>query len=267
MKRALLISIRRITYHCVYWLDRITNGKKPAIVVFCFHGISKDDWRFNVTPQTFKKLFSYICSYASPATVRDLEAYISGNVKWNTPRFMVTFDDGYSDILKIRIICKTYNIQPVLFVLSDTRRANRNELGTDKTLLTDDEIKSLSDDGWVIGSHSATHADLSSISGSRLRREIAGSKKRLESILGLKVNYFSYPKGKYNSEIIRAVKDSGFSMAFSMDEKEITPHTDRFTVPRIGTNRTLDDIEMRALPLRSSINIRNLFMNTMKISI
>jgi peptidoglycan/xylan/chitin deacetylase (PgdA/CDA1 family) len=69
------------------------------------------------------------------------------------------------------------------------------------------------DENFEIGSHGLTHADLTKISLSEAKKEIEGSKAYLENLLGHRVYMFSYPDGKYNENIKRIVKKSGFIAA------------------------------------------------------
>ena len=55
------------------------------------------------------------------------------------------------------------------------------------------------DDGWELDAHTISHLDLTTMSGSRLRREVAGSRQILRQRFHQPVNFFCYPAGKYNA--------------------------------------------------------------------
>ncbi len=68
----------------------------------------------------------------------------------------------------------------------------------------------------TIGAHSVTHSRLSGLNEFDLMTEISGSKRRLEEMLGMKVNHFAYPYGtsqEVNQKVIEMAKKSGFHTA------------------------------------------------------
>ena len=58
----------------------------------------------------------------------------------------------------------------------------------------------------TIGSHSMTHAILTSLSDSQAEREIAASRALLEERLNRPVEIFSYPNGDYGAKIVERVR-------------------------------------------------------------
>lgn len=79
------------------------------------------------------------------------------------------------------------------------------------------EVRKLADAGVEFGSHTRTHPILSSISDpSELRREIAGSKQRLDEELGLPTLHFAFPNGTWadlNRQTLAAVRSSNYATA------------------------------------------------------
>jgi peptidoglycan/xylan/chitin deacetylase (PgdA/CDA1 family) len=64
--------------------------------------------------------------------------------------------------------------------------------------------------GWEIDAHSLTHPDLSGLGARALRREVAGSRTQIQHRFGVPVNFFCYPAGRYDSEVVAAVKAAGY---------------------------------------------------------
>ena len=83
-----------------------------------------------------------------------------------------------------------------------------------------------------------SHADFSNLSADKLEAEILDSKKILEKKLGVKIEYFAYPKGAYNQAVIDTVKKAGYKMAFTMDDSQIITTTDKLKIPRVGVDKT-----------------------------
>lgn len=67
--------------------------------------------------------------------------------------------------------------------------------------------------GMEVGSHSQTHRALTRIPPGDLVADISGSKKFLEDELGVGVNSFCYPKGRFNRVVMREVRAAGYRSA------------------------------------------------------
>ena len=59
-------------------------------------------------------------------------------------------------------------------MLSDTKHANDSEMKTKRPFLTTKEIQTLKKAGWEIGCHSATHANLTTVSQGQLNTPLYG---------------------------------------------------------------------------------------------
>src|SRR5262249_50094765 len=96
-----------------------------------------------------------------------------------------------------------------------------------------------------IGAHTRTHPRLASLSEAEQRREIAGSKSALETLIGSAVRSFSFPFGKpadYTTRTIELVRDSGFDSAVCNIPGSVTRNSDRLQLPRCF----VEDLDQRA---------------------
>ena len=91
--------------------------------------------------------------------------------------------------------------------------------------------------GVDIGSHTATHINTAKASVQELRAECKGNQDKLHTWTGRNARYFAYPYGKpafRNATVASELKRFGFDAAFTTDYGYLTPHTDRFEIPRVS---------------------------------
>jgi peptidoglycan/xylan/chitin deacetylase (PgdA/CDA1 family) len=86
--------------------------------------------------------------------------------------------------------------------------------------------------GWRIDAHSLTHPDLSGLSGETLRREVAGSRAQIQERFGVPVNFFCYPAGRYDAEVIAAVEAAGY-LGATTTEPGLGDLSEPFTLARV----------------------------------
>lgn len=84
-----------------------------------------------------------------------------------------------------------------------------------------------------IGSHTVTHAFLSSHPVTFQLDEIKRSKAHLEDIMGRQVSSFAYPHGDYAPETVALVRNAGFNCACSIVNDVVRRFNDRFQLPRV----------------------------------
>jgi peptidoglycan/xylan/chitin deacetylase (PgdA/CDA1 family) len=253
-----ITTARQATYALLSTFDRTVLKKQNKIVILSYHSVAKDTWRFSVDPSVLKKQITYLQKNFDIISLQTVHAYIQGKVEITKPSVVLTFDDGYKDILTMRDFFKKNNIKPALFLLANTKTPNWKELGTKRPFLTKREILSLHKSGWEIGCHSGTHANLATLTDKEIQQETVSAKKALETHLGIKIEYFAYPRGKYNSRVLNFIKKAKYKMALTMDDGFITTKTDLLRVPRVGVDRTHSFKEFTATFSPSVVRVRKL---------
>jgi peptidoglycan/xylan/chitin deacetylase (PgdA/CDA1 family) len=73
-----------------------------------------------------------------------------------------------------------------------------------------EQLRDLARSGAEIGCHGRTHCFLDTSDRTVLEYEIAGARRLLEDRLGIAVNHFSLPGGRYSTEAMRVCGASGF---------------------------------------------------------
>lgn len=76
-----------------------------------------------------------------------------------------------------------------------------------------DQLRALAAAGHEIGSHSMSHALLTVVDDEQLRREVEGSRTRIEREVGAACDSFCYPNGDLDARVLRAVRRAGYRRA------------------------------------------------------
>jgi peptidoglycan/xylan/chitin deacetylase (PgdA/CDA1 family) len=94
------------------------------------------------------------------------------------------------------------------------------------------QVRKLIAAGWEIGAHTMSHVDLTTLDPARLRYEVAGSRAAIRHRFGVPVDAFCYPAGRYNAQVIAAVKAAGF-LGATTENPGLARKSERFTLARI----------------------------------
>jgi peptidoglycan/xylan/chitin deacetylase (PgdA/CDA1 family) len=159
----------------------------------------------SLSPAKFKEEIKYLSNSGyKTATMAELFNDVPEQ------RVVLTFDDGYKDLITNAFpTLKEYGFRGVAFIIVD-------DVGK-PGYITWDDLKNLKNQGWEIGSHSLTHPDLEVSSNDTAKKQIIDSKKILEDKLGITIEFFCYPAGKYNPDTISILKAAGYIGAVTVD--------------------------------------------------
>jgi len=257
MRLKLFVLVRRLVYLVLGQIDAWL-GKEALVVVYCYHSVSDDGWYHSVPREKFRRQIEYLRSRYKPISMRDLYLYLQGKKEINEPSFVLTFDDGYADLWQVREFLRKVKLKPIVFAVGQGRKVDRKALGTKKRLLGAERLKLLSKEGWDVGCHSNTHRVLTDLNEEERREELAGAKKKLEKLLGKKVRFFAYPKGRYDKGLMRLAKESGYWLACGMNGGEVKRSVDCWSVPRVGVNGTHSMCEFTMLQRPSVLCVRRI---------
>ena len=137
--------------------------------------------------------------------------------------YEITFDDGNRSDFEIAVpILQQRGLRATFFVLAD-RVGN-------PTSVTPNDLRAMVDAGMKIGSHGTRHRRWSELSRADLDEELSQSRHVLAEILGQEVDEASCPFGKYNTAVLRALREHGYRRVYTSDGGWVAPH--RWLVPR-----------------------------------
>jgi peptidoglycan/xylan/chitin deacetylase (PgdA/CDA1 family) len=145
----------------------------------------------------------------------------------------ITFDDGSeTDLIATAPLLKEKKFNATFYVTTGF-------LGK-PGYLSSAQLRELSAHGFEIGCHSMTHAYLDDLDESALRREILDAGKKLEDVIGAKVEHFSCPGGRYDNRTSDLMREAGYrSMATSRAHAN-SPATKPYLLGRVAIMRDID---------------------------
>jgi peptidoglycan/xylan/chitin deacetylase (PgdA/CDA1 family) len=200
----------------------------------------------------FEKQLAFLKQSFVPASKADLDRLLTQGV-WthDRPGLIVTFDDGLrSHCEVVAPILDRLGFQGWFFVPVDlvtlppaeqpaatSRHGVLHDCDTTRdprVFMSEAQLAALSE-RHIVGCHTATHARLSrELSDSQLHLELNSAKQRLETILGRKVDAFSWVGGEewaYSETAARIVANL-FEYAFTTNTCVARPGTSRLNIDR-----------------------------------
>jgi peptidoglycan/xylan/chitin deacetylase (PgdA/CDA1 family) len=229
-------------------LERLSKGsasrrrRKRDLLVLCYHAIS-EDWpaTLSVTPADFEFQIDLLTSRGYRAATFTDAVLADGPGKV----VAVTFDDGYRSVNEIaRPILDRYGLIGTIFV--PTRFMDTAEpmawTGIDQWLggphedelapMSWQELRSLADAGWEIGSHTLTHPRLPELGDAELRKQLLESRQECARMIGSDCTSIAFPYGDSDERVLREAEAAGYSAAATLSTQ--LDRTSRFACPRVG---------------------------------
>jgi peptidoglycan/xylan/chitin deacetylase (PgdA/CDA1 family) len=121
---------------------------------------------------------------------------------------MITFDDGYRDVLRNAAPTLKRLAMPATAYVITSRISNG-----DVSFLSWPQLHALEQSGVEIGSHTMHHSELPSLSDPAALQELIQSRHALEQHLGHPVQWFAYPAGKFDARTEELVRQAGYVLA------------------------------------------------------
>jgi peptidoglycan/xylan/chitin deacetylase (PgdA/CDA1 family) len=152
-----------------------------------------------------------------------------------------TFDDGYADTLTVAApLLNRYGFGATCYVVSGAvgahNRWDEEFLRERKPLMSRDQLDQWLAAGMEVGSHSLSHQRLHELPRDAARYEIAQSRAALRTMLGVPIEHFAYPFGRFTADIVELVREAGYSSAMTVQPGVARASDDRLRLPRILIN-------------------------------
>ncbi|MGN6639327.1 MAG: polysaccharide deacetylase family protein [Mucilaginibacter sp.] len=193
---------------------------RKQVPVLCYHQIrdwkptdSKTNRDYIIPVAAFKAHLKMLADSGYHTILPDqLYNYLTKGTPLPNKPIMLTFDDTDLDQFEIaRPEMKKYGFKGVFFIMTVS-------IGK-KHYMSAAQIKQLSDEGNVIGSHTWNHSNFKKFQGKDWEIQLDKPTKKLEEITGKPIKYFAYPFGLWNEQNLPELHKRGFKIAFQLAEK------------------------------------------------
>jgi len=187
-------------YLCSPVAQLMGRGDRACVPILMYHSISPNlfglwhsYYQINTTPEVFSTQMRWLRNAGYHSI--DLSEMVEGlsNDTDMSKKFVITFDDGYRDVLTDGLpIMKQCGFTATIFLATDRIRETPVRFeGVD--YLAWEDVRELHKEGMSFGSHTVTHPDLRSMGPEQIDYELGYSKEVIEQKLGVAVDSFSYP--------------------------------------------------------------------------
>lgn len=200
--------------------DAATILARKQVPVLCYHQIrdwtakdSKSAKDYIIPVQTFKEHIKMLADSGYHSIQPDqLYNYLAYGDPLPEKPVMITFDDTDYDQFEVgNKELKKYGFKGVYFIMTVSIGKNGKY-----RYMSASDIKELSDEGNTIGSHTYDHQNVKKLKGEDWVKQIDIPTKKLEEIIGKKIDHFAYPFGLWNEDAIVELKKRGFKDAYSL---------------------------------------------------
>jgi peptidoglycan/xylan/chitin deacetylase (PgdA/CDA1 family) len=234
----------------------VTHGEGDAgrgvseLLVLCYHAVSAD-WPSPaaIPPARLSAQLRFLLRRG----YRPLSLSAALDEKAPRRAMVVTFDDAYASIIRSGLpVLEQLGVPGTVFVPTDAAseagRMTWSELGRwsgtehehELRCMSWDDLRSLAERGWEIGSHSCSHPHLTEVGSELAAAELRLSRAACEEELQRPCTSLAYPFGSYDGALMEMARAAGYRTAVTLDERILEPlrGRGRLEVPREAIYRS-----------------------------
>jgi peptidoglycan/xylan/chitin deacetylase (PgdA/CDA1 family) len=225
-------------------------GRVLRIPILTYHridvleaGLPAITRRLTVAPRDFAAQMRWLRRNGFHAlTQRELFAALEHGAPLPPRPVLITFDDGYRDVLTYAApVLHRLDLPATMYVIT-TRLSGR-----DPSFLTVPMLRRLERQGVEIGSHTVSHPDLTTLSDRRLRSELVESRRTLERALRHPVQWLAYPYGAHDARVVDFARRAGYVLAVTTRHGDRQPGAEPLQLYRIRVVDTTGAAGLNAL--------------------
>jgi peptidoglycan/xylan/chitin deacetylase (PgdA/CDA1 family) len=196
-----------------------------------------------MAPRDFERQVAYLAQSGCAVSLQDATEFLAGRHSLRDGAVLITIDDGFGSVHAAALpILRHYGLSAVAFITASlvgsgpSAPAPGSRALPPEDYLTWCQLESLASAGIAIGSHAWTHRSLGQMTLSEASDEAVRSRETLEHGLGMPITAFAYPFGTradFNAGTAAALRQSGYTCAFTSQHGAVGVGSDAFALPRV----------------------------------
>lgn len=204
-----------------------TETRVPIIMYHYVREVNRGSdplgWNLSINPADFEKQLSWLKEKGYKSV--HLKDLVDGKVP--DKAVVLTFDDGLEDFYTTALpLLREYGFTASNSIVTGMIGSHEH--------MNEEEIKECIKAGIEITSHTIGHVNLANMDDTSVRKEVVESRDFLEKEFGVEVVGFVYPSGKYNSDVVRILREEGYGVAVTTEYGEADLVAgDMLSLPRV----------------------------------
>ena len=213
--------------HKVYVREKISRG----LPICMYHFFYDNEKYFKVKGDAnwldinmFDKQLKYLTEnhYYFP-TWQEVEDYIDGKIQLPAQSIVLTADDGDDSFFDLAVpVLEKYNVKMTSYVITSWYGWRAEPNVRSKYVYYESHTDSCHEAG------AGGRGKITTISYEKACEDLSTSSRTLYG-----ATIFAYPFGHYNDSSIKALKDSGFKLAVTVEGGRVQPGANKYTLPRV----------------------------------
>lgn len=211
------------------------------MTILCYHAI-ESGWRspLAVTPEDFAQHCAWLARHREVVPLGQAIHHLDR--RGRLPRGMValTFDDGFGSLFSNALpVLQRYRLPATVFLVAETLTGDGRAVdwvdtapAWPLTTLDADQVREMQRSGVDFESHSYSHHDLTTLDPQACLDDLRMSRETLEDLLGRRVGFLAYPRGRNNPMVREAAAKAGYAHSFTLPEGR--EPVDDHGLPRVG---------------------------------
>jgi peptidoglycan/xylan/chitin deacetylase (PgdA/CDA1 family) len=160
-------------------------------------------------------------------TLDEVEAAWNGRARLPPKPIVLTFDNGYRTQYTVAL--------PILRRLHWVGDEDLQLAGLPPAQggLSTLDVHALVANGWELDTQGYDHVDLRALDAAQLHFQVATTRRTLRKRYDVPVNWFCYPSGDFDANVVTAVRAAGYVGATTVIPGWSTPTENRYELPRL----------------------------------